>query len=70
MINAGVRDFDELGEINTIDNLAGGDVLKWDAVKELPYYQVFDKLRKQTIENRFNKRYQKIIAEKHKNKKR
>lgn len=70
MINAGVRDFDELGEINTIDNLAGGDILKWDAVKELPYYQVFDKLRKQTIENKFNKRYQKIIAEKHKNKKR
>lgn len=69
-INAGIRDFDELGEINTIDNLAGGDILKWEEVKRLPYHQVFDKLRKNTIENKFNKRYQKIIAEKHKNKKR
>jgi len=67
-INAGIRDFDELGEINIIDNLAGGDVLKWEDVKRLPYYQVFDKLRKQTIENKFNKRYQKILTDKHKTK--
>lgn len=70
MVNAGLRDFDELGEINTIDNLAGGDILKWDQIKKLPYHQVFDKLRKQTLETKFNKRYQKILADKQKNKKR
>lgn len=69
-INAGIRDFDELGEINTIDNLAGGDVLKWEEIKRLPYHTVFDKLRKNTIENKFNKRYQKILADKQKSKKR
>lgn len=70
LVNAGIKDFDELGEINTIDNLAGGDILKWEQIKKLPYHQVFDKLRKQSIESKFNKRYQKILADKQKNKKR
>lgn len=69
LINAGIKELDELGEINTIDNLANGDILKWEQIKKLPYYQVFDKLRKQTLESKINKRYQKILTDKQKRKK-
>ncbi|MGQ2984866.1 hypothetical protein [Flavobacterium sp.] len=32
------------GIVNTIDNLAGGDILKWKAIQELPFMEVFTKL--------------------------
>lgn len=64
MIAAGVKELDEMGEINVIDSLAGGDVLKWDLVKALPYHVVFDKLRKNLLEARVNKNYQRIITRK------
>lgn len=63
---AGVQELNQLGEINTIDSLAGGDILKWELVEQLPYHKVFDKLLKNLIENRVNKKYHKIISSKKK----
>lgn len=66
---AGVRELNELGEINIIDSLAGGDILKWDEIEKLPYHKVFDKLKKNVVENKVNKAYHKIINEKSKKRK-
>lgn len=63
---AGVQELNQLGEINTIDSLAGGDILKWELVEQLPYNKVFDKLLKNLIENKVNKNYHKIISSKKK----
>ena len=68
LINAGIRELDELGEFNTIDNLAGGDILKHEQIKALPYHFVFDKLRKQTLENKISKNLAKIQQQKMKQK--
>ena len=56
LLNAGIRDLDILGDIASIDNLAGGDVLKWNQIIELPYSMIFDKQLKNTIENRISKK--------------
>lgn len=32
------------GVFNTLDSLAGGDILKWNQINELPYGEVFTKL--------------------------
>lgn len=66
MLAAGVQELNELGEINVIDSLAGGDILKWEAIEKLPYYKVFDKLKKNMVENKVNKNYHKIISSKKK----
>jgi hypothetical protein len=55
-LNAGIRDLDILGDIATIDNLAGGDILKWNQIIELPYSMIFDKQLKNTIEHRISKK--------------
>lgn len=56
MINAGIRELDVLGDVNLIDSLAGGDVLKWQQIRSLPYSVIFDKQLKNTIEARINKK--------------
>lgn len=56
LVNAGIKDLDVLGDVNLIDSLAGGDILKWEAVRNLPYAMIFDKQLKTTIENRINKK--------------
>jgi len=61
---AGVRELDEFGELNVIDSLSGGDILKWEQVEKLPYYKVFDKLKKNIVESRINKKYNEIITKK------
>ncbi len=66
MIAAGVQELNELGEINIIDSLAGGDILKWEQIEQLPYHKVFDKLKKDMVENKINKAYHKIISSKKK----
>lgn len=35
---------DKFKEINIVDSLAGGDILKWEAIQELPYFDVFIKM--------------------------
>lgn len=54
MVAAGVRNLDVLGNLNTLDLLAQGDILKWDLVKKMTYGDVFDKLLKITIEHAIN----------------
>lgn len=71
LINAGIRELDELGEFNTIDNL----VKEWNGaythedVKAMPYHFIFDKLRKNNIEAKTSKQYNKIISDKQKKRK-
>lgn len=56
MTAAGVNELDELGDTNLIDALAKGDILKWRAIKELPYEMIFDKQRKSTIESKIERK--------------
>lgn len=35
---------DRFKEINIVDSLAGGDILKWEQIQELPYFDVFIKM--------------------------
>lgn len=55
MISAGINELDQFGIINTIDILAGGDILKWRKVENLRYNVIFDKLYKNAIETRIQK---------------
>jgi len=64
LVKAGVSELDQFGELNVIDHLAGGDILKWKKVKKLPYYTVFDKLHKSKVEAQIHKNYQKISIDK------
>ncbi len=61
---AGIEMFNEFGYFVTIDRLAGGDPLKHEAVGQLPYSQVFAKLRLNQVDNIFMKNYQKVITSK------
>lgn len=56
LLQAGIKELDVLGDVNTIDSLAGGDILKWEKIRNLPYSEVFNKMLKNTIEARINKR--------------
>ena len=56
LLNAGITDLDILGDVNLIDALAGGDILKWEAIEALPYEKIFDKQLKNVIEQRIQKR--------------
>lgn len=71
LINAGIRELDELGEFNTIDNL----VKEWhgaythEELKLKPYHFIFDKLRKSTLEAKITKQHNKIQLDKQKRRK-
>lgn len=56
MLAAGIKSLDQLGIINTIDLLAGGDVTKWNDIEQLPYSKCFEKQLKLVIENDINKK--------------
>lgn len=56
LLQAGIRELDVLEDINLIDNLAQGDLLKWDKIRKMPYSYIFNKQLKNTIEGRINKR--------------
>lgn len=63
---AGIDKLDKFGVINIIDQLAGGDVTKWEDCWELSYGDAFVKLCKNNVEREIQKNYQKIIEQKHK----
>lgn len=56
LMQAGIKELDVLEDINIVDNLAGGDILKWEKVRKMPYSEIFNKQLKNTIEGRINKR--------------
>lgn len=51
LINAGSEQLNQFGDLNTIDALAGGDILKWEMILKLDWWDVFNKLYKTKIEN-------------------
>lgn len=61
---AGIGAFRQFGITNTIDSLAGGDVLKYDEVLKLDYNTVFVKLKRSKVEAEFQRKYSKIMCEK------
>ena len=66
MQSAGIKELDQFGNINTIDQLAGGDVTKWKEIESLPYSVVFDKLYKTKIENQIQRKLGDIMKNKNK----
>lgn len=64
LMASGVHELDKLGEINVIDSIAKGNVLRWGKIKQLPYYTIFEKQLKTVIEDRINKRLNKILSKK------
>ena len=44
LIMAGVEKMQVYGDLNTIDQLAGGDMLKWNEIEKMPWQYVFTKL--------------------------
>jgi len=59
MLQAGINNLDQFGILNTLDNLSGGDILKYDLIRNIPYNIVFDKqymeVVKSGIENKLAK---------------
>ena len=68
MIASGIKDLDQFGNINTIDQLSGGDVTKWKETESLPYHIIFDKLYKTKIENDIQRKLGNIMKNKNKKK--
>lgn len=68
MIAAGINELNIFGDLNTIDMLAGGDIMKWEQIKDLPYQNVFDKQLKSIKEAKFQKEYAKRMQDKAKSK--
>lgn len=54
--NAGIEEFEQLDDIPAIDDLAGGDVTKWDEILELPYGQILRKMLLSRIQKDYNER--------------
>lgn len=60
-VRAGIHSFDQFSFYNTIDSLAGGDVLKYEQVLNLSYNVVFLKLKRTLLESKYKTNYQKIM---------
>lgn len=60
MIQAGIDKLNKFGILNTLDHLAGGDVLKYEKIKKLPYNVVFDKQYMEITKNEIEKKLAKI----------
>ena len=52
---AEIQEIDKLDFINTVDYLAGGNVLNWPAVYELDNATILQKLRHDSIHARYEK---------------
>lgn len=59
LVAAGIEELDVLGDDNLIDSLAGGDVAKWEEIRNIPYDIIFRKQLKTNIEARIAKRMEK-----------
>lgn len=57
---AGIKDLGIFDELNVIDELAGGDPLKWEAIQGLPYKAIYTKLLRNKIKSRVQRRYQEL----------
>lgn len=59
-LQAGGNNLNKFGLMNTLDNLAKGDVLKYDLIRELPYNVVFDKQYLEVTKSEIEKKLSKI----------
>jgi len=57
---AGIEMYNQFGFFVTVDRLAGGDPLKYEAVGALPYSVVFSKLLLNLTDQQFMKEYHRI----------
>ena len=58
--SAGIAAFEKFSYINTVNTLAGGDVLKWQSIMNLPYETVYLKMLLNKEQAAFNKKYQEL----------
>lgn len=56
LLQAGINKLDQFGLMNTLDNLAKGDILKYDLIRELPYNVVFDKQYMEVVKSEIEKK--------------
>lgn len=66
LISAGVEQLRIFEELNIIDALAGGDILKWKQIENLTYEEIYTKLLKTKIEKEIQDTYSEILREKQK----
>ena len=55
-VSAGIERYDVFGWFVTLDRLAGGDMLKYEAIGNLKYCDVFAKLKLNKVDREFNER--------------
>ena len=60
-IMAGISKLEQFGEFTIIDQLAGGDILKYERVLLMDVYTVITKLHYTKEQNDFDKRYSKQL---------
>lgn len=60
LLQAGINKLDQFGLMNTLDNLAKGDILKYDSIRELRYNVVFDKQYLEITKSEIEKKLAKI----------
>lgn len=63
--NAGIEMFNQFGYFVTIDRLAGGDPLKYDAIGKMEYSVIFSKLLLNKTDTQFMKNFQKQLTANH-----
>lgn len=63
-IKAGIKNFNVLGEFNTIDMLAMGKPWRYDSILKMDYNTIFNKLLKNKISSNFESKYSEIIRSK------
>lgn len=64
LLAAGIQRLDELGSYVTIDSLADRKLLDHDRISNLPYYQVYKKLKLDKIQREIEEAYIEIIKNK------
>lgn len=60
MLQAGIQKLDQFGLLNTLDNLAKGDILKYDEIRNAPYNVIFDKQYMEVTKSDIEKKLSKI----------
>lgn len=63
---AGIKQLDKYGMMNLIDSLAGGDILKYEAVLMMEYTVAFTKLRMNKDSELFRRRYADVMKNENK----
>jgi len=60
LLQAGINKLDQFGLLNTLDNLAKGDILKYDLIRNTPYNVIFDKQYLEVTKSEIEKKLAKL----------